>query len=94
MALLRRFQLLGELLVRLDAGFQLALRRFERTLILLDGLLLQLEFLLEVSKLCLCPGGCVLEIGNARRGQLELGISFLQLLVYGTQVRGEIVAVQ
>ena len=94
MALLRRFQLLGELLVSLDAGFQLALRRFQRPLILLHRLLLKLEFLLKVGKLRLSPSRRILKARDSGSRQLELGVSFLQLLVYGAQVCAEIIAVQ
>ena len=87
-------QLRGELLMCLHAGLQLAFRRFECTLILLDGLLLQLELLLKARELRLCPGSSVFEVGDAGRRQLELGVGFLKLLVDGAQVCTEVVAVQ
>ena len=94
MTLLRRFQLRGQFLMGLSRRFQLLLRGLQRPFILLDGLLLQLEFLLQRLQLRLRPGGGVLEIGNAGRRQFELGVSLLQLLVYGTQVCREIIAIE
>ena len=50
--------------------------------------------LLKLLELGLRARCCVFKACDAGRGQLELGVSLLQLLVYGTQVCREIFAIE
>ena len=88
------FQPLRIVVLAVVAFRQLVVGGFQRTLVLIDGVLLQRQAALQCGKLCSKARGGALEALHTGSSQLELGLRFSDLLADGLDISGEVVRLQ
>ena len=88
------FQPLCIVVLAIIALRQLIVGGFQRTLVLIDGVLLQRQAALQRGKLGSKARGGALEALHTGGSQLELGLRFCDLLADGLDVSGEVVRLQ
>ena len=84
-------QTLSILNLTVIAFLQLGIRRVQRALILRDRCFLQRQLPLQRAQMRCKPGGCIFKVFNTGRCKAEIRLRFLDLLVDGFDIAGEVV---